>query len=154
MSIRGLVINAETLWNAGQREGAWVQAIIAAAATARKRYPQPIPDKRAFKEYIRDIGFTIFSGQPKPSNLQSGKVLFKLGERPFEEILYKDFRCAWVHEGELTNAGLTEFKKEGGRRIETLVVGPKNELPESWVLNLLKAIRWSPENAAEFPEER
>jgi hypothetical protein len=129
-------------------------SMIAAAATARKRYPQPISDCKAFEDYIKDIGFTIFSGQPKPPNLQSGNILFNLGGRPFEKILYKDFRCFLIHEGKLTDAGLTEFKIEEGKAIETLVVGPKNQLPESWVLNLLKAIRWSPENAEEFTEER
>ena len=150
MSIRQRVLDAETLWRMNQREGAWVQAMIATAATARKRYPKPMPDGESFKRYIRDICVTIIMGQPMPPNLQGGQILFKFGERAFEDILYKDYRCSWVHEATLTNAGLTETMRKGDQMIETLVVGAYTELPDNWVLNLLNAIRWSPENTDEF----
>ncbi|BCB26511.1 hypothetical protein SKTS_13970 [Sulfurimicrobium lacus] len=153
MGIRQRVLDAELLWNSNQREGAWIQAMIATAASARKRYPKPISDSESFKRYIRDIGWTIFTGNPKPPNLQTGHVLFKFGERSFEDILYKDYRCSWIHEAALDNAGLSESKVKGNAIIETLVVGANTQLPDHWVLNILNAIRWSPENANEFDEK-
>jgi hypothetical protein len=153
MSVRERVLEAEVLWKSNKKEGAWIQAMIATAATARKRYPRPISDSQSFKQFVKDISWTIFSGLPKSPNLQSGQVLFVLGERSFEDILYKDFRCAWIHEAGLEEAGLSETKIDGENIIETLVVGKNTQLPDHWVLNLLNAIRWSPENADEFPEK-
>ena len=153
MSVRERVQEAEVLWKSNKKEGAWIQSMIATAATARKRYPRPMPDSQSFKQYVKDISWTIFTGSPKPPNLQNGQVLFVLGERPFEDILYRDFRCAWVHEAGLEEAGLTETTIDGNKAIETLVVGKKTQLPDNWVLNLLNAIRWSPENFDEFAEK-
>jgi hypothetical protein len=151
MSVHQRVLDAEFLWNSNHREGAWILAMIATAATARKRYPRPTPDNQAFKQYVQDISYTIVSGKPKPPNLQKGQLLVKFGERPFEDVLYKDYRCSWVHEAGLDNAGLSESKIEGDNIIiETLVVGEHPQIPENWLLNLLNAIRWSPENAGEF----
>jgi hypothetical protein len=149
MSIRQRVLDAEVLWNANNKEGAWIQAMIATAATARKRYPQPLPDNKSFKQYIQDITFTIWTGLP---NLQNGKILLKFGERPFEDVLYNDYRCMWIHEGTLDEAGLSETKFDGHKVIETLVVGANTMLPDHWILNILNAIRWSPENTNEFIE--
>ena len=151
MSIRERVEEAELLWNSGRKEGAWTQAMIATAATARKRYPRPMGDRDSFTKYVQDITFTIISGNPKPPNLQNGNVLLKFGEHGnFEDILYKDYRCMLIHEGELGSSGLTESKFSDGEIIYTLVVGTDSQLPDHWVLNLLNAIRWSPENADEF----
>jgi hypothetical protein len=66
MSIRDRVEDAEFLWNSNKKEGAWVQAMIATAATARKRYPKPLSDSQSFKNYIIDVSWTIFTGLPKP----------------------------------------------------------------------------------------
>ena len=62
MSIKTRTDDAEHLWTQGRKEGAWVQALIAAAATARKRYPRPIPDSQAFKSFICDIAHVILTG--------------------------------------------------------------------------------------------
>ena len=148
MSIRDRVCEAEMLWNSGRKEGAWIQAMIATAATARKRYPRPMRDSDSFKSYIRDVCFTIVSGNPHP---QGGRVLFQFGDRAFEDILYEDFRCSWIHEGKLDGIGLTETRQVSEDQvIQTLVVGQFSQLPDHWVLNLLNAIRSSPENSDEF----
>ena len=78
-------------------------------------------------------------------------MLIKLGDRAFEDVLYEDFRCFWIHEAGLDGAGLTESKAAGEQVIETLVVGKNMQLPDHWVHHLMNAIRWSPENASEFP---
>ncbi len=55
MSIKARIEDAEVLWQHGRKEGAWVLALIAAAATSRKRYPKPIKDNEAFKSFIREV---------------------------------------------------------------------------------------------------
>jgi hypothetical protein len=62
MSIKTRIDDAEHLWAEGRKEGAWVQALIAAAATARKRYPKPMSDSKAFKSFICDITNVIMTG--------------------------------------------------------------------------------------------
>jgi hypothetical protein len=150
MGIKQRIVDAEHLWNAGQKEGAWIQVMIATAATARKRYPRPMSDNKAFKQYIRDISFTILSGLPKPPNLKNAEVVIKFGTRPFEDVLYKDYRCAWIHEGGLDSVGLSEFKIVDGQIVDSLVVGDNTQLPSTWIINLIQAIRLSPENLEEF----
>ena len=150
MSVRKRVEDAEFLWKSGRREGAWVLAMVATAATARKRYPKPMSDNQSFKNYIRDVTFTIASGRPKLANMRDGQFLIKFENRAFEDVLYEDYRCYLIHEGGLKTSGLTESSVKDGDIVETLVVGQNIQLPDHWVLNLLNAIRWSPENAAEF----
>lgn len=136
---------AETLWRAGHREGAWIMTMIAAAATARKRYPRPIPDNEAFKKYIYDETWVILKGEPKP-NHHKGTVQLKLGDRLFQDILYEDYRCFWIHEAALDGAGLSETQIKDNTAFRTLVVGKNTQIPDDWVWNLMAAIRLSPEN--------
>jgi hypothetical protein len=55
-----------------------------------------------------------------------------------------------IHEGVFGEAGLSETKIIGKDIIQTLVVGKNMQLPDHWVINLLNAIRWTPENHDEF----
>src|SRR5258708_2189152 len=63
VSIKTPIDDAEHLWAHERKEGAWVQALIAAAATARKRYPRPTPDNQAFKLFICDVSHVIMTGR-------------------------------------------------------------------------------------------
>lgn len=82
MSIRDRIEDAKLLWRDGRKEGAFIQILITAAATARKRYPRPpkgvkpVPanqrpqpgeyanDSNAFKTFILDEMEKI-TGGPK-----------------------------------------------------------------------------------------
>ncbi len=74
------------------------------------------------------------------------------GNRPFEDILYEDYRCSWTHEAGLdpNKAGLSESKVKEGKIIQTLTVGKKTNLPDNWIWNLILAIKNAPENYEEF----
>jgi hypothetical protein len=152
MSIKTRIDDAEHLWAHGRKEGAWVQALIAAAATARKRYPLATSDSRAFKSFICDITHFIVTGQaggPGPIYLRFGD---RDDHRTLEDIFYTDLRCNLVHEGELSEVGFSESTLESGCYRANLAVpahGPA-EIPDFWVLHLIAAVKAAPENSGLF----
>lgn len=84
MSIRARIEDADVLRNQGRKEGAWILALVAAAATSRKRYPRPTGDGEAFKSFIRDISGTIVApGRGVPA------VNIVFDQTPLEDLLYK-----------------------------------------------------------------
>jgi hypothetical protein len=147
MSIRERLEDAMILWEQERKEGAWALVLIAAAATARKRYPLPMKDNESFKQFIRDIQGTIILGQFPVAPM--AQIVF--GTVPIEDMIYKHMRCNLVHEGELhTSVALSESKIVNGLLGAELRVGAVNEIPDFWVINLAKAVASVPENASEF----
>lgn len=148
MSIKSRVEDAEILWKNGRKEGAWLVALVAAAATSRKRYPQPVSDSQSFKSFIRDVTHTIVQGV---SLVESKNFQVVMDQTPLEDIFYKHLRCNLVHEGELaTDIQISRSKLVDGEFQGFFAVGPPNVIPDFWVLHLLKAVREAPENASEF----
>ena len=136
------------MWQHGRKEGAWVLALIAAAATSRKRYPRPRPDNEAFKSFIRDILPTLMFGRPS-QGAPNPAIVFD--QTPVEDVIYEHLRCYLIHEGEISQqVAFSESKVVDGALVAKLAVGTPNVIPDFWVLHLLKAVREAPENAAEF----
>ena len=147
MSIRDRVADAELLWKAGRVEGAWVQALIAAAATARKRYPQVTSDNQCFKSFIRDVGETIILGISPPLK----GVRFIFADIPFEDIFYNKIRCFLVHEGSLSSdVVFSESKMVDGNLMGLLKMDTPVVIPDFFCMHLVQAVREAPENQAEF----
>jgi hypothetical protein len=92
LSIKTRIEDAEHLWAEGRKEGAWVQALIAAAATARRRYPRPIPDNQSFKSFICDIAGVIMTGRPDAPGPQYIRFYSdnRADHRKLEDIFYSD----------------------------------------------------------------
>lgn len=155
MSVRSRVEDAEHLWAQGRAEGAWVQALIAAAATARKRYPRPMGDREAFEAFICDIASTIVSGKTGgPSPIYIRFYSDKPEEhRTLEGIFYSELRCNLVHEAELGEIGLSKSIQHGNQLQASLNVPTRGaaQIPDFWVLNLLAAVRDAPENQHLWP---
>jgi hypothetical protein len=148
MGIKTRVDDAEVLWQLGRKEGAWLLALVAAAATSRKRYPRPIKDNTAFKSFIRDVLPTLMFGKPL-QDTPNPKIIFD--QTPVEDIVYEHLRCNLVHEGEISQkVAFSESTIVDGRLQGTLAVGSPNLIPDFWVLNLVKAVKEAPENASEF----
>jgi hypothetical protein len=63
MSVRERLEDAQLLWNNGRIHGAWIQVLIAAAATSRIRFPRPMTDKQAFTAFVREVTPTILDGK-------------------------------------------------------------------------------------------
>jgi hypothetical protein len=154
MSIKTRIEDAEHLWAQGRKEGAWVQALIAAAATARKRYPRPMGDRKAFTTFICDVTHTIMTGKiggPSPTYMRF--YTDNRGEnRKLEDMFYDELRCNLVHEAEVKEVGFSESKVEAGRYVGTISVPArgKAEIPDFWVLHLIAAVKAAPENSNLF----
>ena len=152
MSVKARVEDAEHLWAAGRIEGAWVQALIAAAATSRKRYPKSEKkrDGDAFKSFICDITHTIVTGEPNGPSPQYLRfhTATRANPRKLEDVLYDELRCNLVHEAELKEVGFSDSVLKDGQLEATLNVPTEGraEIPDFWVLHLILAIKTAPEN--------
>ena len=154
MSIKTHIEDAEHLWARGRKEGAWTQALIAAAATARKRYPKPISDSQAFKSFICDIAGVIITGSTGGASPTFIRFYTdnRGDHRKLEDIFYTELRCNLIHEAELKEVGFSESKLVDGRYEGTLAVPTRGqaEIPDFWMLHLIAAIKAAPENSDEF----
>jgi hypothetical protein len=143
MSVRQRLEDAKVLSSAGQREGSFIQVLIAAAATARKRYPRDQwGDGESFKNFIFDE-MGVITGGPKY------EVAFNfLGKKtPLEDILYHHLRCQLVHEGAMpTSVVFTEPLIEDGRSYNALHLGTPLGFPVGWIERLATAVWLAPEN--------
>jgi hypothetical protein len=88
IGIRDRVHEAHILWEKGRREGAFLLALIAFAATARRRYPK-MKDGEGFEQFFRD------------SLSARVGVEYRGKSHQIEHIFYRWFRCHLVHEGGL-----------------------------------------------------
>ena len=91
MSIRARVEDSLLLWNSGRLEGAFLNALVAVAATSRRRFPdrKAVGDREAFVRFLKAAHTVRISVEYRNECL------------PVEQIFYKWFRCQLVHEGGL-----------------------------------------------------
>ena len=142
MSIKNRVEDARQLWQSGRKEGAFLNALIAVAATARKRYPHPqYKDKESFLKFLQESHGGRISAEFR------GECI------PIEEIFYKWVRCQLVHEGELPFD--IEFINDKNEGMTIRAGGPpeyKLLICYNWINYLINAIINASENKAEFNE--
>lgn len=86
MSIINRVEDALFLWEQGRYEGAFLSALVAVAATARKVYPNK-GDRDRFEQFLKQGVFARIS------------VEYRGECHPLNHIFYKWFRCELIHEG-------------------------------------------------------
>lgn len=143
MSIRSRLEDATVLFSAGRREGAFVQVLIAAAATSRKRYKQDEwDDAESFKNFIYDELGVITNGMKY-------NVAFPFQGRntPLEDIFYYHLRCQLVHVGAMpATISFTESREENGKKDSVLKLENPLGFPIEWVQTLATAIWLAPEN--------
>jgi hypothetical protein len=155
VSIKTRIEDAEHLWSDGRKEGAWVPALIAAAATARRRYPRPMSDNQSFKRFICDIAVVIVSGNVDAPGPQSIRFYTdnRADHRTLEDMFYAELRCNLVHEAELKEVGFSDSRIEGDQIVASLSVPTHGaaEIPDFWVLHLIAAVKAAPENRDMWP---
>jgi hypothetical protein len=83
------VADARLLWREGRLEGAFLMALVAIAARARKESSGSRKDRQTFEQFIRSRCSIRLS------------VEFRGEIQTWERILYKWMRCELVHEGGL-----------------------------------------------------
>ena len=143
MSIKARLEDATFLFSAGRCEGAFVQVLIAAAATSRKRYKQDEwDDSESFKNFIYDELGVITNGLKY-------NVAFPFQGRnmPLEDIFYHHLRCQLVHEGAMpATISFTENHEEHGKRYSVVKLENPLGFPIQWVKTLATAVWLAPEN--------
>jgi hypothetical protein len=155
MSVKSFVEDAEFLWLNKRTEGAWTQALIATAATSKKRYPL-MKDGEAFKKFIIDIAGILITGD---TNAPSMHLKFYDNVRGdgsnLEDVLYKEFRCNMVHEATTKRVKFSKsIRTKQGSQAQLHLSGSgssiNGKIPDFWVLHIIKALRVAPENHDEF----
>lgn len=142
MSVRLRVDDAKFLWAGGRREGAFLSALVAAAATSRRRFPdrRAVSDGEAFELFVRAAHSVRLA------------VEYRGECHSIEHIFYKWFRCALVHEGGLPID--IEFMEPEEDAILSVRAGGYPEyvlkVSENWFQHLLDAVTRAPENAGDF----
>ena len=81
--------DALALWRAGRAEGAFLLAIVAVVARARRDFPKPMGEGESLRRYVESQFPTRLAVEYR------GKLW------PIEDIFYKWFRCELVHAGDL-----------------------------------------------------
>jgi hypothetical protein len=156
MSVRERLEDARLLWEGGRKEGAWIQVLIAAAATSRIRFPSK-GNGEAFRSFIREVAPTILDGNAPavPGGISINFYDQVRGDGvSLDKLFYSHLRCNLVHEAVLADeVRLCESRVEEGRLIAELHgVGTKISpltIPDCWVLHLGKAVAEAPENAVD-----
>jgi hypothetical protein len=138
------VADARFLWANGRREGAFLIAVIAVAATARRRFPdrKAVGDRQAFERFLETAHSVRLS------------VEFRGACEAIEHVLYKWFRCELVHEGELPID--IEFMQSEPNVLSVRAGGKPDfvlKLSEGWFDHLINAVVTAPENAGLFGED-
>ena len=149
MSVRERLEDAKILWDKGRKQGAWIQVLIAAAATSRLRYPAK-KDGDAFREFIREVTPTIVSGVA-PAIPGGVRVIFNAetpDQMPLDQVLYKHLRCNLLHEAVMPPDVRLSESRVNGKMVADLHGGTPLTIPDFWVIHLAKAVANAPENAA------
>jgi hypothetical protein len=155
MTIRARLEDALCLWQADRREGAWIQVLIAAAGTARLRYPRAaFGDQDAFTRFIREVAPTI-TDPALPALPPPGIeiILRKDTGTPIglHDVVHVHMRCHLLHEGTLDpSVRLSRSRLVAGRLEADFRPGAVMEFPDHWVWHLARAVQDAPENAALF----
>jgi hypothetical protein len=150
MSVRERLEDAKVLWAQGRKHGAWIQVLIAAAATSRKRFPKK-KDGEAFREFIREVTPTIINGTATaiPGGIS---VVFNANtsdQMPLDQVMYKHLRCNLLHEAVMpSDVCLSDSRIVDGKLVADLRGGSPLTIPDFWVMHLAKAVADAPENAA------
>ena len=142
MGIRRRVEDAELLWREGKAEGSLLMALIAASATARRKYPE-LMDGEGFERLLLDARRWRLS------------LEFRGAQVPIERLLWKWLRCELVHEAGLpVDFELTPIVAVG--ELSARAGGaPSYEphLSEAWLHHVLDVVIYDPVNRDLFPED-
>jgi hypothetical protein len=142
MSIEARIEDALLLWKTGRREGAFLAALVAVAATSRKRFSdrKRVTDRNAFERFLQAAHSIRLS------------VEYHGECQPIEHIFYKWIRCELVHEGgwpvDIEFFTLEEpgcLSARAGGKPEFVL-----KLSTSWFQHLIDAVTTAPENKGLF----
>jgi len=133
------VADAMLLRTNGHLKGALLMALVAVAATARKRYPagREASDREAFVRFLESAHSVRLS------------VEFRGDLQPIEHVFYKWFRCELVHEGDVPY----DVEFIDSERLEVRAGGAPEfvlKISHGWFIHFIGAVVTAPENAGLF----
>jgi hypothetical protein len=142
MSINARVEDALFLWEHGRMEGAFLSAITAVAASARRQFPnrKDVKDRESFERFLSGAHSVRIS------------VEFRGEVHPVEHIFYKWLRNELVHEGGIPID--IQFMPDDKPRLMSVRAGGAPEyvlkISRGWFYHLINAVVTAPVNADEF----
>ena len=142
MSIRARVEDALFLWDKGRLEGAFLNALIAVAATARRIYPDRtvVSDRESFEQFLTSAHSVRI------------RVEYRGELHPVEHIFYKWLRCELVHEGGIPVD--IHFTPDAEPGVMAVRAGGAPEyvlkISHGWFDHLIYAVVHAPVNVDEF----
>jgi len=133
------VDDAMLLWANGHLKGAFLLALVAVAATARKRYPDKkrVSDREAFERFLESAHSVRLS------------VEFRGDLQPIEHVYYKWFRCELVHEGDVPY----DVEFIDSEALEVRAGGAPDfvlKISHGWFNHFISAVVTAPENSGLF----
>ena len=136
------VEDAVLLWKNDRKEGAFLNVLIAVAATARRRFPEKTTsDREAFERFLQSSMTVRLS------------VEYRGECQPVEHIFYKWFRCELVHEGSLPID--IQFISDADKDVLSVRAGGAPEyilkISESWFRHLIDSVKKAPEYTMKPP---
>jgi hypothetical protein len=155
VSVKERLEDARFLYENDRRIGAFLNVLVAVAATSRKRYaPETIrTDREAFETFVQDEMLVISDGGLGRLVLRvpnAGLREFPDDTVPFPTVLYKFVRCSLAHEGGLPDQ-VQFVPREPG--VFTFEVNEEQVvMSDSVVGGLSKAVQFARENASLFPD--
>jgi hypothetical protein len=160
MSIYDRLVDAKLLGSQQRWEGALLNALVAVAATSRRRYPKPKgsnypTDNEAFTDFLGEEMYVVFEGAVRDcivadlaewSEVDKPKISLQL-------FFYKYVRCCLAHEAKLHDT--VEFI-DGEPNTRRIHVDPNEKRVRfNWpfIDGLFNTVIYAPENADLFPKE-
>lgn len=140
MSVRARVEDALFLYSGGRHEGAFLSALVAVAASARREVPdRSIGDRECFERFLDQRWRGVLA------------VEFRGECHPIPRIFYKWFRCELVHEGglpvDVQFIDTEELSVRAGGAPEYVL-----KVSHGWFHWLIRAVIDAPCNVSEFAE--
>jgi hypothetical protein len=154
MSIRDRVEDCAINYAIGKPQAALLMALVAVAATSRRRRPPgTVSVRKAGKEMGDGEAFEAFLEDEMPhiAGAKNFNVHYRGELRPLEQVLYKWFRCELLHEAELPPDIVFESDPAPKlKKIEGSASAGKLTLSHGWLDGLIDAVISAPENADQF----
>jgi hypothetical protein len=146
MSIKTRIEDASILLKMDRKEGALLAAVVAVAATSRKRYPDrdAIPDNKAFKTFVSEELSKYGPGWSEDTEID---ILFRGEKIWLPQVLYDFIRCELAHVAELPE--FISFKNEKGLNI-TILDNKEITFSNELIPYLIKIVIEAPENSDLF----
>ncbi len=139
MTIKERIEDAAYLWENNRPQGAFLCALVAVAATARKRYPKA-SDRDAFIKFLEDCHAVRL------------ELEYQGSLHSVEEILYKFIRCEIVHEGGMPPD--IKFMADSEPNQMTARAGGAPEyvlkIGTGWFFHMINAVKYAQENSNLF----